>query len=152
MSAISSPIQSVVQRFLVYKPLIILFAVLSVALSLVPWSLWWGTLILVWIFLQISPRLLPGWLQWCCVLLLSAHLAVLAGWSFGLALALCSTITASVYWQETQVIRSRILAQLALLLFWFAAMWWFQPMISLELNILIGLLFLIWSLFGGEAT
>ena len=74
------------------------FFIVLFAFIIVPLSTWFGLPLLVWGYLRVVTRWIPIWLQWFLVVLLSAHLAVLAGWWWGVSLALLATTVASIYW------------------------------------------------------
>lgn len=67
-----------------------------------PVAIWLNAPIVAWIWLCVLVRVAPGWLDWIAAVVMSAHLATVGGWSWGIALFLASTTVALRNWVERQ--------------------------------------------------
>lgn len=91
----------------------------AAALLVVPFAMWWQLPILAWWYVRVMARTLPEWLAWVVAVVISAHLAAVLGWSWGVAFLLTASTVMIGHWQgQTQRIYLRLLAEGAVLAAW----------------------------------
>lgn len=124
--------------------------VVAGALVGVPIAVWVNAPILVWVWLGILLRVAPPWLDWTAAFLMSAHLATLAGWSWGVALFLTSTTVAVRHWVERQPGNWRWASEVALGVIWLGIAHFGQTQIDLRLSFLLWFIGILGLLFFRE--